>query len=67
VLEHVGKLSRLDLEEVEPLAHPLDLVNRLAEDEVGPALDPEQVLMNAPQREGPFFAVPKVLDDGGGA
>ena len=33
ILEAVGKVSELDLTDVEPMTHPLDLVNEWAEDE----------------------------------
>ena len=60
ILEAVGKVSELDLEGVEPTAHPLDLVNVLAEDEPRPSLPLEDVLANAPDPEDGFFGVPAV-------
>jgi aspartyl-tRNA(Asn)/glutamyl-tRNA(Gln) amidotransferase subunit C len=58
ILEAVGKVSELDLADVEPTAHPLDLVNVWAEDEPRPSLPVEDVFANAPDREGEFFRVP---------
>jgi aspartyl-tRNA(Asn)/glutamyl-tRNA(Gln) amidotransferase subunit C len=58
ILEAVGKVSELDLSDVEPTSHPLDLVNVWAEDEPRPSLPPEDVFANAPDREGDFFRVP---------
>jgi aspartyl-tRNA(Asn)/glutamyl-tRNA(Gln) amidotransferase subunit C len=58
ILEAVGKVSELDLEGVEPTAHPLDLVNVWAEDEPRPSLTVEEALANAPDREGDSFRVP---------
>ena len=58
ILEAVGKVAELDLEGVEPTAHPLDLVNVWAEDEPRESLPVEQALANAPDREGGFFKVP---------
>jgi aspartyl-tRNA(Asn)/glutamyl-tRNA(Gln) amidotransferase subunit C len=46
---------------VEPMAHVLPLNNVLREDVVQPSLPLEQVLQNAPQTDGPFFMVPKVI------
>jgi aspartyl-tRNA(Asn)/glutamyl-tRNA(Gln) amidotransferase subunit C len=60
ILEAVGKVSELDLEGVEPTAHPLDLVNVLAEDEPRPSLPREDALANAPDPEDGFFGVPAV-------
>jgi aspartyl-tRNA(Asn)/glutamyl-tRNA(Gln) amidotransferase subunit C len=58
ILEAVGKVAELDLEGVEPTAHPLDVVNVWAEDEPRPCLSVEEALANAPEREGGFFKVP---------
>ena len=58
ILEAVGKVSELDLEDVEPTAHPLDLVNVWAEDEPHESLPVEEALANAPEREEGFFKVP---------
>ena len=38
ILEAVGKVAELDLSDVEPTAHPLDLVNAWADDEPRPSL-----------------------------
>jgi aspartyl-tRNA(Asn)/glutamyl-tRNA(Gln) amidotransferase subunit C len=58
ILEAVAKVSELDLSEVEPTAHPLDLVNIWAEDVARPCLPREEALANAPEREAGFFKVP---------
>jgi aspartyl-tRNA(Asn)/glutamyl-tRNA(Gln) amidotransferase subunit C len=43
---------------VEPMTHPLDLVNVWAEDEPAPSLPLDEVFANAPEREGDLFRVP---------
>ena len=58
ILEAVGKVSELDLADVEPTAHPLDLVNVWTEDEPQSSLPVEDALANAPDREAGFFRVP---------
>ncbi len=63
ILDHIAKLSELDVEDVEPMAHPSDLTNRLDEDVVGESLPVETVLALAPAIEAGFLAVPKVLPD----
>jgi aspartyl-tRNA(Asn)/glutamyl-tRNA(Gln) amidotransferase subunit C len=60
ILEAVGKVSELDLGDVPPTSHPLDLVNVLAEDEPRPSLTREDALANAPDPEDGFFGVPPV-------
>jgi len=58
ILEAVGKVSELDLADVPPTSHPLDLVNVWDEDEPSPSLTVEEALANAPEREGDGFRVP---------
>jgi aspartyl-tRNA(Asn)/glutamyl-tRNA(Gln) amidotransferase subunit C len=58
ILEAVGKVSELDLSEVEPTAHPLELSNVWADDELRPSLTLEEALANAPAREDGYFRVP---------
>jgi aspartyl-tRNA(Asn)/glutamyl-tRNA(Gln) amidotransferase subunit C len=58
ILEAVGKVSELDLADVPPTAHPLDLVNVWDDDEPRPSLPVEEALANAPDRDGSFFRVP---------
>ncbi|HET6641699.1 MAG TPA: Asp-tRNA(Asn)/Glu-tRNA(Gln) amidotransferase subunit GatC [Gaiellaceae bacterium] len=58
ILEAVAKVSELDLSDVEPTAHPLDLVNVWSEDEPRPCLPVDEALANAPEREAGFFKVP---------
>ena len=58
ILEAVGKVAELDLSDVDPTAHPLDLVNAWVEDEPRPSLSVEEALASAPDREGDFFRVP---------
>ena len=58
ILAAVSKVSELDLEDVPPTSHPLDLVNVWGDDEPRPSLAPDQALGNAPDRDGDFFRVP---------
>ena len=61
VLEHIAKLSELDVHNVEPMSHPHDLTNRLDEDEVIAPMGVEQLLQIAPAVQDQLLAVPKVL------
>jgi aspartyl-tRNA(Asn)/glutamyl-tRNA(Gln) amidotransferase subunit C len=58
ILEAVAKVSELDLADVEPTAHPLDIVNVWAEDEPRLSIPVDAALQNAPDREAGFFKVP---------
>jgi len=60
ILEAVGKVSELDLSDVEPTSHPLDLVNVWDEDVPRPSLPPDEALANAPDPAGGMFRVPSV-------
>ena len=61
ILDYVAKISEVDVTGIEPLAHALPIHNVFREDVVEPSLPLEKVLMNAPETDGPFFKVPKVL------
>ena len=67
ILGHIAKLQAVPVEGVEPMAHPLRIVNRLENDEPKATRPVEEFLKNAPAVEDRFLAVPKVLGDGGGA
>jgi aspartyl-tRNA(Asn)/glutamyl-tRNA(Gln) amidotransferase subunit C len=58
ILEAVSKVSELDLSDVPPTSHPLDVVNVWAEDEPRPSLPVDEALANAPERDGSYFKVP---------
>ena len=60
ILEAVGKVSELDLAEVEPTSHPLDVVNAWAEDVPRPSLARRDALANAPDPADGSFRVPAV-------
>jgi aspartyl-tRNA(Asn)/glutamyl-tRNA(Gln) amidotransferase subunit C len=60
ILEAVGKVSELDLEDVEPTSHPLDVVNVFGEDEPRASLSREDALRNAPDPADGAFRVPPV-------
>jgi len=58
ILAAVSKVAELDLSDVQPTSHPLDVVNVWEADEPRPCLPVEEALANAPQREGNYFKVP---------
>ncbi|MFP4355791.1 MAG: Asp-tRNA(Asn)/Glu-tRNA(Gln) amidotransferase subunit GatC [Phycisphaerae bacterium] len=63
ILSAFDKIQQIDTDDVEPLVHPVELHNVLAEDKLGPSLTVEQALANAPQRDGDYFKVPKVIGE----
>jgi aspartyl-tRNA(Asn)/glutamyl-tRNA(Gln) amidotransferase subunit C len=63
ILEYFERLGEVDTSEVPPTAHTLPLHNVWRDDEPGPAMDPETVMANAPQREGKLFRVKAILEE----
>jgi len=61
ILDAVSKVAELDLADVPPTSHPLDLVNAWAEDEPHTPLPVAEALHNAPAREGDLFRVPPTV------
>lgn len=62
ILNMVGKLEELDLDNVEPLIHITEEVNVLRDDKVEHQVTREAGLANAPDRDDEYFKVPKVID-----
>jgi aspartyl-tRNA(Asn)/glutamyl-tRNA(Gln) amidotransferase subunit C len=67
ILDYVEKMNDLNTDGVEPLAHCLPISNCFREDIVKESLGTEKTLANAPQCDGGFFKVPKILDESSGA
>jgi aspartyl-tRNA(Asn)/glutamyl-tRNA(Gln) amidotransferase subunit C len=58
ILDAVSKVSELDLSDVPPTAHPLEIANAWAEDEPHDCLPVDDVFANAPDRDDDFFRTP---------
>jgi aspartyl-tRNA(Asn)/glutamyl-tRNA(Gln) amidotransferase subunit C len=65
VLDYAAQLAELDVDDLEPMSHPLPLANVLRDDEVLPTLDRAEVLAVAPAAEDGRFKVPRVLSEEG--
>jgi aspartyl-tRNA(Asn)/glutamyl-tRNA(Gln) amidotransferase subunit C len=63
ILENFESLQKVDTSDIPPTAQPNPLQNILKEDLVKPSLAQEDVLANAPKREGEFFRVKAVLEE----
>jgi len=61
ILEHAGKIAKLDTENIPPTSHAIPLKNVLREDKVGVCLTPEAALSNAPKKEDQAFVVPRIV------
>ena len=58
ILDAVSKVTELDLSDVSPTSHPLEIANTWREDEPGPCLPLDEVFANAPDRDDGFFRSP---------
>lgn len=67
VLGYVERLQQLDLDDVRPMAHAHESVNRLRADEPAKPVPTEEFERIAPAWEDGFVRVPRVLGDGGSA
>jgi aspartyl-tRNA(Asn)/glutamyl-tRNA(Gln) amidotransferase subunit C len=67
ILDYVRKMNELNTNGVRPLAHCLCVTNVFRRDCVTESLGTDRALANAPQTDGAFFKVPKILDAGSGA
>lgn len=62
ILSYVEKLNRLDISEVEPTSHVLELANVTREDEPRPSMPVDDALSNAPDRSDNFYRVPRIIE-----
>jgi len=63
ILDYVDLLKEVNTDQVEPFSHPLELRNVFRPDQVGPSLDRQEALRNAPQHDGQCYLVPAVLGE----
>jgi aspartyl-tRNA(Asn)/glutamyl-tRNA(Gln) amidotransferase subunit C len=61
MIAFVEKLNELDTTGVSPLLHMSDTNNVLREDDVQGSISTSETFRNAPQHDGKFFQVPKVI------
>ena len=62
ILTLIDQMQSVDTETVEPLAHPLDVVQRLRADEITEENQRDRLQQLAPASEDGLYLVPKVLD-----
>ncbi len=61
ILTYVEQLEKVDITGIEPLSHVHDLVNQTRPDKTGDSLTQEEALRNAPDADGAYFKVPRVI------
>ena len=62
ILGFFDAMNAVDTDGVAMTAHPFPVVNALRADSPSPSLPREEILAAAPQAEGAYFRVPKILD-----
>jgi len=62
ILALVDQLSAIPVDDVAPMAHPLDMNQRLRSDEVTESDQREALMAAAPETEQGLFLVPKVIE-----
>ncbi len=63
IVGYVDQLAELNTDEVEPMAHAVELNNVFRVDELRPSLPREAALANAPHHDGEYYLVPAVLGE----
>ncbi|HET9056640.1 MAG TPA: Asp-tRNA(Asn)/Glu-tRNA(Gln) amidotransferase subunit GatC [Chitinophagaceae bacterium] len=61
MISFIDKLNELDTSHVKPLLYMGENANIFREDEVQASFSLEEVLLNAPQKTGKYFKVPKLV------
>jgi aspartyl-tRNA(Asn)/glutamyl-tRNA(Gln) amidotransferase subunit C len=62
ILDLVEQMNQVDTTDIQPMAHPLDAVQRLRPDEVTETDQREHFQAVAPATEGGLYLVPKVIE-----
>ena len=62
IIQYVEKLNELDVDEIEPTAHVVQLTNVLREDQPRPSLSHDDAMRNAPKSANGLFVVPKIVE-----
>ncbi len=63
ILEYVTQLEKINTQDIPPTTRAVEVLNVLREDEVEESHIREELLDLAPNREGDFFRVPKILSN----
>ena len=63
ILEHINVITEADTSQVPATAHILPVENVMAADTSRPSCPPDELLANAPAREGEYFRVRAVLEE----
>ena len=62
ILVLIDQMQSVDTDNIEPLAHPLDAVQRLRKDVITATVDRDQLQSLAPETADGLYLVPKVIE-----
>jgi len=62
ILGYIDKLNQLDTADVDLFSHAANITNTLREDRMTNRPNADALLANAPDRDGTFFKVPKIIE-----
>jgi len=62
ILGHMQAIDQLDTSAIPPTAQVIEVTSVMRDDETRQSAPAEEILQNAPRREGAFFKVPPVLE-----
>lgn len=62
IVQFVDQLREVDMDGIEPMAHPLDRVQRLREDVISEPVDRDTCQLNASHVSDGLYLVPRVLE-----
>ncbi len=63
IVGYVDLLAQVDTDDVEPMAHAIEVTNVFKDDRAQPSLPRDEALANAPHRSEAGYLVPAVLGD----
>ncbi len=63
ILGYIKQLDRLDTRDVVPTSHAVEMGTPFRDDAARAFGDREAILSNAPDRDGDFFRVPRIIED----
>ena len=62
ILSYMDKLNELDTANIDLFNHDIDNLSALRDDKVANQPNTDVLLANAPDRDGNFFKVPKIIE-----
>jgi len=62
IIEYIDQLNELDTTDVEPTAHIVSMKNILREDKLSVSIPQDKAMLNAPDKDGSFYRVPKIIE-----